>query len=108
MSDDVILEKDILAAKSAVVKIRRKVLAAALLVPVLAGLVAGCLAYYLKLQNVTAAALVAAIFVVLGVPVYLHWRRHYRGVLQQLDVLGQRVRNGEVLHASQVAFHSYR
>ena len=106
--DDVLRAEDVAGVRAAVLKARRRVLAAAALAPILAALLVGFVVYYVKLHSVAAFAFVAAVFLLLGAPVFIHWRRHYRSILVQLDLVAQRVASGETVYGSKVAFHSYR
>lgn len=106
--DDILRVEDVAVVRAAVLVTRRRVLYAATAAPILAALCVGLAVYYLKLHNVAASTLVAAIFLLLGVPVFLHWWRHYRSILRQIDVIAQRVASGETLYGSKVAFHSCR
>ena len=107
-NDDILRAEDLAGARAAVLKTRRRVLGVAAVTPLLAALLVWPLVYYLKLHNVVASTFVSAIFLLLGVPVFVHWWRHYRSILQQLDLIGQRVASGETVYGSKVAFHSYR
>ena len=107
-NDDILRVEDVADARAAVLKIRRRVLVTAVVTPILAAVLVWLLVYYLKLHNVATSTFVAAIFLMLGVPVFFHWWRHYRSILLQLDLVAQRVASGETVYGSKVAFHSYR
>ena len=107
-NDDILRVEDVADARAAVLKIRRRVLVTAVVTPILASVLVWLLVYYLKLHNVAASTFVSAIFLMLGVPVFFHWWRHYRSILLQLDLVAQRVASGETVYESKVAFHSYR
>jgi len=107
-NDDILRIEDVADARAAVLKIRRRVLGAAVVTPVLAAAAVWLLVYYLKTHNAAASTFVAAIFLLLGVPVFVHWWRHYRSILWQVDLVAQRVAGGEIVYGSKVAFHSYR
>ena len=106
-NDDVVRAEDLAVVRAEVVRARRKVMIAAVVTPLAAALVAGFLVYYLLFQDLAVSGLFAGVFVLLGVPVLIHWWRHYRNIFRQLDLLDQRVRSGETVYGSQVAFHSY-
>ena len=107
-NDDVLRAEDLIDARAAVLKTRRRVLGVAAVTPLLAALFVWSFSYYLKLYNVAASTFVAAIFLLLGMLVFVHWWRRYRSILRQLDVIDQRVASGEIVHGSKVAFHSPR
>jgi len=107
-NDDIVQIQDVAAVRASVLQARRKVLAAAVATPLLAALLVFFIAYFLSSLGSSASLFLAASFVLLGVPVFIHWQRHYRSVLRQLDALDHRVSSGETVYGSQVAFHSYR
>jgi len=107
-NDDILRAEDVADARTAVLKTRRRVLGVAAVAPIFAALLVWISVYYLKLHSVTASTFFAAIFLLLGIPVFVHWWRHYRSVLGQLDLVAQRVASGETVYGSKVAFHSYR
>jgi hypothetical protein len=106
-NDDVVCAEDLEVVRAKVVRTRRKVMIAAVVTPLAAAPFAGFFVYYLMFQDLAVSGLVAGVFVLLGVPVLIHWWRHYRSIFLQLDLLDQRVRSGETVYGSQVAFHSY-
>jgi hypothetical protein len=84
-----------------------------LLVAALAGPIAGAFALLVAYAVYGAlqpgvAMIVAGAFVLIGVQQVVHWARHYRSIMRQLDALGIRMSGGELVHGSQVRFHSYR
>ena len=107
-SDDILTIEDVADARAAILSSRRRVLGAAIITSALAAALVWLLVYYLKLHNVAASTFVAAIFLVFGAAVFVHWWRHYRSILLQLEVVAQRVAGGETVLGSKVAFHSYR
>ena len=107
-NDDVLRVEDVAEARAAVLKSRYRVLVMAIVTPILAAAFVWILVYYLKFDNASGSTLVAAIFLLLGVPVFVHWWRHYNSMLTQLDLVAQRVASGETVYGSKVAFHSYR
>jgi len=107
-NEEIVRAEDVAAVTASVVRTRRRVLAAAVVTPLLAALLAGLLAYRLTSLGVSASVFLAVGFVLLGVPVFVHWWRHYQSILGQLAALDRRVSGGETVHSSQVAFHSYR
>ncbi|HPN78824.1 hypothetical protein [Dokdonella sp.] len=107
-NDDVLKSKDIVVVREWVVKERRRVLSAAAITPIFASLFVWLLVYYLKSHNASMSTLGAIAFLLLGVPVFVHWWRHYRSILRQLDLIAQRVASGETVYGSKVEFHSYR
>jgi len=83
------------------------------LVALLSGAAAGLLAWGLVYvvygsERLTTTWFALAVFPALGIYQAVHWWRHYRSILQQLDALEARVEGGEVVYGSQVKFHSYR
>ena len=107
-NDDIVRPEDIAEVRSKVLKIRRRVLCAATVTPFMAAIFVGLLAYHLKFHNLAVSTFIASIFLLLGVPVFLRWWRHYRSILVQLDLVAKRVASGETVYGSKVAFHSYR
>jgi membrane protease YdiL (CAAX protease family) len=107
-NDDILRIEDVSDARAEVLKTRRRVLGAAVVTPILSAALVWLLVYYLKTHNAAASTFVAAIFLLLGVPVFVHWWRHYRSILRQLDLVAQRVANGETIYGSKVPFHSYQ
>lgn len=108
MSDnDVVRAEDLAVVRASISQTGRRVITAAVVTPLAAGFTVGLLVYYLKSYNFAASAFIAALSVLLGVPVLIHWWRHYRRIFGQLDLLEQRLRNGEIIYGSQVAFHSH-
>jgi Flp pilus assembly protein TadB len=107
-NDDIVQTQDVAVVRASVLRTRRKALAAAVATPVLAALLIFLLAHYFTSLGTTASLALAAVFLLLGVPVLIHWMRHYQSVLEQLEALDHRVLSGETVYGSQVAFHSYR
>jgi len=107
-NDDVVRTEDLAAVRAIVGRLRRRVMIAAALTPIVAGLAVALTIYFLKVPSLAVSGLIVGIFVLLGTPVLVHWRRHYRIIFKQLDTLEQRVSRGEIVHGSDVAFHSYR
>jgi hypothetical protein len=105
--DDILTAVDVADVRAAVVKTRRRVLRAAVATPILVALLAWLLVYYVKVSSVAISTFVAAMLLLLGVPVYVHWWRHYRSIIWQLDVLAQRVASGETVYGSKVSFHPH-
>jgi len=107
-NDDIVQIQDVAAVRASVLQTRRKVLIAAVATPLLAALTVFLIAYQLSSLGSAASLLLAGIFLLLGIPVLIHWLRHYQSILRQLDALDRRVSSGETVYSSQVAFHSYR
>jgi len=107
-NDDIVRVEDLAAVRAVVSRLRRRVMIAAVFTPIVAGLAVAMLIYYLKVPNFSVSGLIVGIFVLLGIPVLFHWRRHYRIIFKQLDTLEQRVSRGEIIYGSEVKFHSYR
>ena len=107
-NDDVLIFEDIASVRAAVFKTRRKVLRAAVVTPISAALFVWLVVYHLKFHNIAASTFIAAMFPLLGALGFVHWWRHYRSILRQLDIVAHRVANGETVYGSKVAFHSYR
>ena len=107
-NDDVVRAEDLAAIRAIVGRARRRVMIAAVLTPIVAGLTVALIIYYLKAPSLAVSGLILGIFVLLGVPVLIHWRRHYRIIFKQLDALEHRVSGGEIVYGSEVEFHSYR
>ena len=106
--NDVLRPEDVADVRAVVLKTRRRVLGVATATPIIAAIVVWLLVYFLKFPNIAASTSIAAIFLLLGVPVVVHWWRHYQSILRQLDVIAQRLASGETIYGSTVAFHSYR
>ena len=107
-NDDILKTEDVANVRAALLVTRRRVLSAATVVPISAALLVWLTVYYLRLHNAAASTLIAAIFLLLGVAVFVHWWRHYRSILRQVDLIALRVESGETVYGSKVAFHSYR
>ena len=107
-NDDVLRSEDVAHVRIEVLQIRRRVLLGTAAASIVAAAVIGLVVYYFKLHNVVASMLVSAVFLVLGALVVFRWWRHYRSVLGQIDIIAQRVANGEIVYGSKVAIHSYR
>lgn len=107
-NDDVLRVQDVADVRAEVLKTRRRVLVVAAVTPILAAILVALAIYYLKLHNVAASMFVALIFLLLGAPVFVHWWRHYRSILRQLDLVAERIASGEAVHGSKMAFHPYR
>ena len=87
----------------------RRVVAVAVLAGLSGGLLMAALVYAVyDLDRLAATWWALAVFPALGVYQAVHWHRHYRSILQQLDALEARVQCGAVVYGSQVKFHSYR
>jgi len=106
--DDVLRSEDVAYVRIAVLQIRRRVLLGTAAASLVAAVVIGLAAYYFKFNSVSASIYVAAVFLLLGALVVIHWWRHYRRVLGQIDIIAQRVASGETVYGSKVAIHSYR
>ena len=107
-NNDIVQIQDVAAARALVLLARRKVLATAVIAPLLVAFLVFLAVRYLTSLGAAASFILAAIFVLLGIPVLIHWLRHYQSILRQLDVLDHRVSRGETVYGSQMAFHSYR
>ena len=107
-NDDIGQIQDVAAARASVLKTRHKVLAAAVITPFLAALLVFLIAHYFASLGGAVSLVLATAFVFLGVPVFIHWLRHYQSILKQLHALDRRVSSGETVYGSEVAFHSYR
>lgn len=107
-NDDIVRVQDVAAARASVLQTRRKVLATAIITPLLVALLALLGANHFTSLSIAASLTLAVFFALLGVPVFTHWLRHYQSILRQLDDLDHRVSSGEIVYGSQVAFHSYR
>ena len=105
--DDVLRVEDVAQVRAMVVKARRRVLFAASVTPILSAVLVGLLAN-LKLHSFAASSFVGAVFLLIGVPIFVHCWRHYRSILSQLDAVARQVERGQTVHGSAVAFHSYR
>ena len=107
-NDDILQAEDVATARASVVQTRRKVLVAAVVTPLLIAILVFLAAHYLTSLGAAASLFPAAAPVLLGIPAFIHWLRHYQSILRQLDALDHRVSSGETLYGSQVVFHSYR
>ena len=107
-NDDVLRVEDVADVRSVVLKTRRRVLGMSVVTTLLAAVLVWILAYYLMFQNIAASTIAAAVFLVLGAFVFVHWWRHYRSIFRQLDLFSQRVAGGETVYCSKMTFHSYR
>ncbi|MNN63039.1 hypothetical protein D3C81_1783870 [compost metagenome] len=107
-NDDIVQIQDIAAARASVLQTRRKVLATALIHPLILALLAFIAVHSITSLDSVASLVLLAVLVLLGIPVFIHWLRHYESILEQLDALESLVSSGETVYSSQVAFHSYR
>jgi hypothetical protein len=107
-NDDIVQIQDVAAARASVLRTRRKVLVTAAITPLLVAFLAFLAVHYLTSLGAVASLFLAAVLVLLGIPVFIHWLRHYQSILRQLDALEHRVSNGETVYGCGVAFHSYR
>jgi hypothetical protein len=107
-NNDVLRAEDVASVRTEVLRARRRVLSVAAAAPILAALLVWIAVYFLKLQNVTVSTFVAAIFLLLGATVFVHWWQRYRSILVQLDLIAERVASGEAVYGSTVALHLYR
>src|SRR5688572_17779917 len=85
----------------------RRVVVGAVLAGFAGGAVVAAVVYW-AYGRFTEAAVLFGAFALLGLWQGVHWTRHYRSIMRQLDVLEQRVARGEVIYGSQYQFHSYR
>ncbi|OOG61640.1 hypothetical protein B0E46_16975 [Rhodanobacter sp. B04] len=107
-NDDIVRIKDLFAVRASVLRARRRVLVTAFVTPLLCVLLILLLLYRFTSLGTTASLVLTSVFILGGVAVFAHWQRHYQSILQQLDALDRKVSGGEIVYASQVAFHSYR
>jgi len=107
-NDDIVQAQDVASVRASVLQARRKVLATAVATPLIAALLVFFTSYCMSSLGSSVSLFFATIFALLGVPVFIHWQRHYQSILRQLDVLDRRVSSGETVYGSQVAFNSYR
>ncbi|GAB2666706.1 hypothetical protein GCM10027193_21000 [Arenimonas aestuarii] len=96
--DQFLSSRDIEVVRASVKRTRRQVLGAALATPLAA---AGVMYLLVARQGSTSAALfVAAVFLGLGVPVFVGWWRRYRRVLGEIEQVEMRIRGGEEVRPS--------
>lgn len=107
-NDDIVHIQDVAAVRASVLRTRRKVLATAVITPLLVAFLAFLAVHHLTSLGAAASLVLAAVFLLFGIPVFIHWLRHYQIILRQLDALDHCVSSGETVYGSQVAFHSYR
>lgn len=103
-SDRVSLD-DLSEVRKAVSVMRlRSVLAAAVGGVIFSGFVVATW-LWLRPGEVSAAAfLAAATYLLFGLPLLVHWVRHWRKIHRRLAEVEQRIRAGEVVYGSQVQF----
>lgn len=108
MDTDDIVDREVISRVRAVTAGQaRRVVAVAVLAGLVGGALMAAIVYWLY-GSQAKAAVVLGVFVLLGLWQAIHWGRHYRSILGQLEVLERRVASGETVYGSQVRFHSYR
>jgi hypothetical protein len=106
---DIVDQQSIHRVRNVTRRTARRVVSVAVLAGFGAGLLVAALVYAVYgPERLSATWWILAVFPGLGLYQALHWWRHYRCILQQLDALEARVERGEVLYGSQAKFHSYR
>jgi hypothetical protein len=83
---------------------RRSVLAAALGGPFFSAVVAIASLWQHPTEIAVAIVLAAATYLLLGIPLLIHWVRHWRKIARRLSQIEAQVRAGEVVYGSQVQF----
>ena len=107
--DDVVDTQSVERVRTITKRTARRVVAIAVLAGFGGGLFMATVVYAVYgVDRLSATWWVLAIFPALGAFQAVHWHRHYRYILLQLDALEARVQRGEVVYGSQVKFHSYR
>ncbi|MDC0683062.1 hypothetical protein [Sorangium atrum] len=87
---------------------RRVVATAALCWLAVAAVAAGLTYALYGPELVAVTTMCSGVFVVLGLFNVVHWVRHYKAIMRQLDELEHRINQGEIIYGSQVRFQSYR
>jgi uncharacterized protein involved in cysteine biosynthesis len=107
--EDRVCQEDLDATQAAVRRMYHRSMAAAVLGGLLFSVICALLTYFVPAgRSLNAAAVVGLLtWLLFGIPLAMHWRRHYRSIFRQLAQLQQRVLAGEVVNGSQVGFHRH-
>lgn len=105
--NDIVDLRSIARARSITTNQARRVVTAAFLTGVAGGILAAAVAYW-AYDRLATASVMFGVFTLLGAWQAIHWTRHYRNIMRQLDGLERRVAHGETIYGPQVKFHSYR
>ena len=107
--DDRICQEDLDATQAVVRRMYQTAMTAAVLGGLLFAVLCGLAKYFVSADRSLFAALVVGLFgwLFFGVPLALHYWRHYRSIFQQLTQLRQRILAGDVVYGSQFTFHRH-
>jgi membrane protease YdiL (CAAX protease family) len=104
-SSDQLVPEDLEAVGIAVARMRRRSLLAAALGGVVFSVVVFLLWLWLHPRELQAAAFLAlATYICFGLPLFVHWLRHWRKIERKLSDVTDRVKAGEIVYGSQVSF----
>ena len=107
--DDIVDKRSVENVRAITKRTARKTILLSIFIGLAAGLFTAAVVYAVYGAERVATTWVAlAVFPAIGLYQAVHWFRHYRCILRQLDALEKRVIGGEVIYGSQFKFHSYR
>jgi hypothetical protein len=106
---DIITLQNVDRVRSITVRAARRVLVTVALSGLFVAAAAAGLTYVLHgPERIAIVCLCTGIFVVIFLFQFVHWARHYKALMRQLDDLEHRINKGEIIYGSQVRFRSYR
>jgi hypothetical protein len=105
--EDRVFEEDLDATQAVVRRMYHRSMTAAVLGGLVFAVVCGLIMYFLVASGSLAWAVTVGLltWLVFGIPLALHWWRHYKFIFLQLAQVRQRVLAGEAVYGSQVSFH---
>ena len=105
--NDRLSPEDFPAIYTAVTRMRRRSLFAAVVGGFLFSVLCGVLMYFVPKASTgfLALALGFSTWLVFGLPLTLYWLRHWRSIDKQLHVVERQVRAGEAVYGSRAIFH---
>jgi hypothetical protein len=107
--DDIVDKRSVENVRAITKRTALRTILLSVLIGIVAGLVMAAVVYAVYgVERVANTWFALAVFPAIGVYQAVHWFRHYRCILRQLDALEKRVAGGEVIYGSQFKFHSYR
>ena len=107
--DDIVDQQSVALVRSITQRTARRTVVLSLLAGMAGAFLGAALTYALYgPERLAATWFLLTVFPAMGAYQAVHWWRHYRSILRQLEVIEAKVAQGEVVHGSQVKFHSYR
>ena len=98
---------DVVTSRALVRRLRRRATLAAAFAGLLFSSVCAATMYFLgkpPFDAVVSLFVGVFTFLIFGLPLTVHWWRHWRFIFDRLDLVEQRVKSGEVVYGSQVSF----